>query len=98
MSRQKVAGSRGDRALSAIKRYVGSGACYQRFPRMSLLGISVNRANYCNPLPLSLNFWPVSKGYNFSTRHKQRAEKESTWAGRAAAKTKAKKGLWARQR
>jgi uncharacterized protein YjbJ (UPF0337 family) len=43
---------------------------------MSLLGSSVNRANYCNPLALRVNFWPVSKGYNFSTRHKQRSEKE----------------------
>src|SRR5215216_4204739 len=66
-------------------------------PRISLLDDSVNRANYCNPLALSVSFWPVSKGYNFSTRHKQRSEKETTWAGRAAAKTKAK-GLWTRQR
>ena len=62
-------------------------------PRISLLGDSVNRANYCNPLALSVSFWPVSKGYNFSTRHKQRSEKETTWAGRAAAKTKAKGAL-----
>src|SRR5215217_4351959 len=59
-------------------------------PRISLLGDSVNRANYCNPLALSVSYWPVSKGYNFSTRNKPRSEKETTWAGRAAAKTKAK--------
>src|SRR5215207_9786340 len=45
MSRQKAAGSRGDTALSAIKRYVGGGDCYHQFPRMSLLGNSVNRGN-----------------------------------------------------
>src|SRR5215216_6701923 len=46
MSRQKAAGSRGDTALSAIKRYVGGGDCYHQFPRMSLLGFSVNRGLY----------------------------------------------------
>src|SRR5215212_8089218 len=65
-------------------------------PRISLLGDSVNRANYCNPLALSVSFWPVSKGYNSSTRHKQRSEKETTWAGRAAAKTRTK-GPWTQQ-
>ena len=36
----------------------------------------MNRANCCNPLALGVNFWTVSKGYNSSTRHKQRREKE----------------------
>src|SRR5215208_3626028 len=45
ISRQKAAGSRGKTALISIKRYVGSGACYREFPRMSLLGSSVNRGN-----------------------------------------------------
>jgi hypothetical protein len=30
----------GDTALNAIKRYVGCGSCYHRFPRISLLGSS----------------------------------------------------------
>src|SRR5215218_7914510 len=47
-----------------------------RFPRMAGLGSSVNRANCCNPLALSVNFWTVSKGYNSGTRHNQRREKE----------------------
>src|SRR5215210_222268 len=45
MSRQKAAGSRGDSAPTAIKRYVGGGACYHQSPRMSLLGSWVNRGN-----------------------------------------------------
>src|SRR5215218_10870391 len=43
MSRQKAVGSRDVTALSAIKRFVGGGACYHEFPRMSLLGDSVNK-------------------------------------------------------
>src|ERR671910_2109097 len=43
MYRQKAARSRRGPALSAIKRYVGGGACYHQFPRMFLLGSSVNK-------------------------------------------------------
>jgi uncharacterized protein YjbJ (UPF0337 family) len=43
---------------------------------MSGLGSPVNRVNCCNSLALSVNFWTVSKGYNSSTRHNQRREKE----------------------
>src|SRR5215204_3449475 len=50
MSRQKAAGSRDDRALTAIKRCVGGGkrcvgggVCYRGFPRMSLLGNRMNK-------------------------------------------------------
>src|SRR5215208_3360101 len=52
ISRQKAAGSWGEAALSAIKRYVGGGACYHQFPRMSLLGILVNSRK----LPLDASF------------------------------------------
>jgi len=45
MSWQKAAGARGDSALSAIKRYVGVGACYHQFPGMSLVGNPANRGN-----------------------------------------------------
>src|SRR5829696_6675574 len=43
LSRQEAAGSRSDTALTTIKRYVGGGDCYRRFPRMSLLGNQANR-------------------------------------------------------
>jgi len=63
--------------------YVRKGAEFPRtefvgspVPRMAGLGSSVNRANCCNPLALSVNFWTVSKGYNSGTRHNQRREKE----------------------
>src|SRR5215217_2077215 len=82
--------------------YVRKGAEFPRtefvgspVPRMAGLGSSVNRANCCKPLALSVNFWNVSKEYNSGTRHNQRREKD-TWAGRAAAKTRTK-GPWTRQ-
>src|SRR5215213_6077719 len=53
MSRQKGAGSRGEAALTAIKRYVGGGACYHQFPRMSLLGNLVNRVVRACSQPLT---------------------------------------------
>src|ERR687889_1561351 len=37
MSWQKAAASWGATALSAIKRYVGGGACYHQFPRISVV-------------------------------------------------------------
>jgi hypothetical protein len=48
ISRQKAGGVRGDNALITIKRYVGGGACYYQFPRMSLLGSSVNIVAFTN--------------------------------------------------
>src|SRR5215218_4866360 len=54
ISRQKAAGAREEAALSAIQRYVGGGACYHEFPRMSLLGSPVNRASHslrCSKVP-----------------------------------------------
>ena len=44
MSWQYAAGSGGDAALSAIKRYVGGRACYHQFPRMSQAG---NQCELC---------------------------------------------------
>jgi uncharacterized protein YjbJ (UPF0337 family) len=44
--------------------------------KTTLLGSSVNRVNCCNPLALNVNFWPVSRRYNFSIRNKQRRERE----------------------
>src|ERR687898_4100 len=40
MSWQKAAGSQGDTALNAIKRYVGGRACYHQFPRITPLKLS----------------------------------------------------------
>src|SRR5215218_6022024 len=43
-----------DSALSAIKRYVGGGACYHQFPRRILLGSSVNRGRPAHPFTFSV--------------------------------------------
>src|SRR5215217_854165 len=82
--------------------YVRKGAEFPRtefvgspVPRMAGLGSSVNRANCCNPLALSVNFWTVSKGYNSGTRHNQRREKEHV-GRQSRAKTRTK-GPWTRQ-
>src|SRR5215207_5505315 len=55
MSRQKAAGSWGDTTLTALKRYVGGGACYHQFPRMSLLGSSLNRGSYLQTVAYTPN-------------------------------------------
>src|SRR5215218_1266422 len=62
MSWQKAAGSRDDSALSAIKRHVGGGACYHEFPRMSLLGSSVNKDREEGAVPLLARQLPSGHG------------------------------------